>query len=103
VHRLLAAPVRRLESRIVLPQLQPVTQMVAAQLTSSMLEPDSLRRSGTSRSGIVTGPLAPVQIFAHQSDPGEMGVNSPANMSSGLMIGNARRLTTKTRGQSAGT
>jgi len=102
MQRLLVRPYRRLEGRIRLPEIQHIGRDVSRQMTASMMTRDSLRLSGTSRAGIITGPLAPVQIFATQSDPGEMFVNSEANMTSGLLIGNARRLVTKTRGQSAG-
>jgi hypothetical protein len=99
-HRLLVPPVRRLNGQIRLPEVQHITRSVARQLSASMMSKDALRRAGTSRTGIATTPLAPVQVFTRI--PGQMGPNSPANMAPGLRIANAPRLVNQTTGQSAG-
>jgi hypothetical protein len=98
-HRLLVPPVRRFEGRARLPLIQHPGERVAQNLTATLQDRDSLRRSGTSRAGIMLGPLAPLQRFVLT---GVGYPNSPENLAQGVQLANAPRLAASTRGQSAG-
>jgi hypothetical protein len=90
-----------LEGKLRLPILQPLTPLIASSLKSSMMTADALRRGGTSRSGIATGPLPPVQQFT--VPPGELWPNAPASMAPGFRrAGNYKAGVGQGRGQSAG-
>lgn len=97
-HRLLLPPVRRMEGRIRLPMIQDIGGAATRRWYSSLRPRDSLRTLRTN-TPTVKGPVASPQVFVIDAAG---GTNSPENMSSGLMVGNAGRLVNKTRGQSAG-
>ena len=98
-HRLLVPPVKRMEGEMRLPMIQDPGQAIARQLRASLMPRDSLREVRTSGSLVAPGPLPSPQAFTMEG-PGQP--NAPESMQSGLMIGNARRLVDKTRGQSVG-
>jgi hypothetical protein len=66
---------------------------------NSMMTRDSLRLAKTSARHSHIGPLHAVQQFTVEAVG---GTQSPDNMRPGLRISNSRRISDKTRGQSAG-
>jgi len=99
-HPLLVPPARRLDGVIRLPQIQNTHGALTRQLQASLMERDSLRRvKTTARNRILQGPVSSPQLFVSQPSG---GVNTPGSMAGGAVKMNARRLVSKTPGQSAG-
>jgi hypothetical protein len=97
-HRLLVAPIRRLEGQIRLPMIQDISGANTRQWYASLRTRESLRLARTSQTQIAPGPLPGIQRFT-LAGPGYP--NTPESMANGLRKANSPALAATTRGQSA--
>lgn len=84
--------------RLRLPPVQDIGGDATRVWWAGMRKRDDLRLVRTN-TPVANGPLPSPQVFL-VDDAG--GPNSPESMTAGLMVGNARKLVDKSRGQSAG-